>query len=472
MKLAENENRTGGLPHPQRMPSRTHTALMLAGILVPLAFLWGCAGVVTGQNTKPSPPPNTYSISGTISPAVGGNGATVTLSGAASGTTTANSSGNYTFTGMANGSYTVTPSHSGYTFNPSKQSVTVSGANVGGVNFTATAQVGSTFSLSGKISPVAGGSGATVTLSGAASATTTADSSGNYTFTGMANGSYTVSPSHTGYTFNPTSLSAVVNGANITGLNFTATAQTFSISGTISPAAGGNGATVTLGGPVTATTTANSSGNYSFSGLANGGYSVTPSRTGYTFSPTVQAVTVNGSNITGVDFTATAQVGPTFSISGTISPTTGGAGATVILSGVAGATGTTNNLGNYTFTGLSNGSYTVTPNNTGFTFTPTSQNVSVNGANITGLNFTAAAQQPHSVALTWNASTSTVSGYNVYRSTVSGSSYVKMNSSLNASLSFTDANVQNGTTYFYVTTAVDASGNESGFSNEVSAAIP
>jgi fibronectin type 3 domain-containing protein len=74
--------------------------------------------------------------------------------------------------------------------------------------------------------------------------------------------------------------------------------------------------------------------------------------------------------------------------------------------------------------------------------------------------------------LTWNASTSTVSGYNVYRSTVSGSSYVKMNSSLNASLSFTDANVQNGTTYFYVTTAVDASGNESGFSNEVSAAIP
>jgi fibronectin type 3 domain-containing protein len=76
------------------------------------------------------------------------------------------------------------------------------------------------------------------------------------------------------------------------------------------------------------------------------------------------------------------------------------------------------------------------------------------------------------VALTWNASTSTVSGYNVYRSTVSGSSYTKINSSLVTTLSYTDSTVQNGTTYFYVTTAVDSSGFESADSNEVSAAIP
>ena len=78
----------------------------------------------------------------------------------------------------------------------------------------------------------------------------------------------------------------------------------------------------------------------------------------------------------------------------------------------------------------------------------------------------------HSVALTWNASTSTVSGYNVYRSTVSGSGYTKINSSLVALLTYTDSTVQSGTTYFYVTTAVDSSGNESVHSNEVSAAIP
>jgi fibronectin type 3 domain-containing protein len=65
-----------------------------------------------------------------------------------------------------------------------------------------------------------------------------------------------------------------------------------------------------------------------------------------------------------------------------------------------------------------------------------------------------------------------VSGYNVYRSTVSGSGYVKLNSSLVATLTYTDSTVQSGTTYFYVTTAVDSSGNESVHSNEVSAPIP
>jgi hypothetical protein len=78
----------------------------------------------------------------------------------------------------------------------------------------------------------------------------------------------------------------------------------------------------------------------------------------------------------------------------------------------------------------------------------------------------------HSVALTWNASTSTVSGYNVYRSTVSGSAYTKINSALVAGLSYSDATVQNSTTYYYVTASVDSGGIESSYSNEVSAPIP
>jgi fibronectin type 3 domain-containing protein len=76
------------------------------------------------------------------------------------------------------------------------------------------------------------------------------------------------------------------------------------------------------------------------------------------------------------------------------------------------------------------------------------------------------------VALNWNASSSTVAGYNVYRGTVSGGPYAKINSSLVVVLDYTDSNVQSGTTYYYVTTAVDSSGNESVFSNEVSGTIP
>jgi hypothetical protein len=78
----------------------------------------------------------------------------------------------------------------------------------------------------------------------------------------------------------------------------------------------------------------------------------------------------------------------------------------------------------------------------------------------------------HSVALTWNASTSSVSGYNVYRSTVSGGPYTKINSSMLGALNYSDSTVQSGTTYYYVTTSIDSINNESVHSNEVSATVP
>jgi hypothetical protein len=78
----------------------------------------------------------------------------------------------------------------------------------------------------------------------------------------------------------------------------------------------------------------------------------------------------------------------------------------------------------------------------------------------------------HTVALSWNASTSTVVGYNVYRSTVSGGPYTKINASPVSPLTFTDTTVQHATTYYYVTTAVDSTGAESVYSNEVAVSIP
>jgi len=76
------------------------------------------------------------------------------------------------------------------------------------------------------------------------------------------------------------------------------------------------------------------------------------------------------------------------------------------------------------------------------------------------------------VLLTWTPSTTAVSGYNVYRSTVSGSGYAKINAGLVGSTSYTDTNVQSGTTYYYVTTSVDSSGNESTDSNQASTLVP
>jgi uncharacterized repeat protein (TIGR01451 family) len=88
--------------------------------------------VVYSNNLGP-----TWSISGTINPAANASGATVTLSGAGNRTVTADSSGNYTFANLLNGSYTIQPSKSGFTFSPTSQPVTISGANVTGANFTA-----------------------------------------------------------------------------------------------------------------------------------------------------------------------------------------------------------------------------------------------------------------------------------------------------------------------------------------------
>src|SRR5258708_24229932 len=65
--------------------------------------------------------------------------------------------------------------------------------------------------------------------------------------------------------------SALLNGCAGAGVarNSTSTSS-FSISGTINPAAGGSGAALTLGGAARATTTADSSGRYHFSGLTKG----------------------------------------------------------------------------------------------------------------------------------------------------------------------------------------------------------
>jgi fibronectin type 3 domain-containing protein len=88
------------------------------------------------------------------------------------------------------------------------------------------------------------------------------------------------------------------------------------------------------------------------------------------------------------------------------------------------------------------------------------------------LSGTGAQAVSHSVAITWTASTSVVTGYNVYSSTVSGGPYSKLNSSPVAGTSYTDTTVQASQTYFYVVTSVDSNGVESAFSTEVSASVP
>jgi hypothetical protein len=78
----------------------------------------------------------------------------------------------------------------------------------------------------------------------------------------------------------------------------------------------------------------------------------------------------------------------------------------------------------------------------------------------------------HSVSLTWDPSTSQVNGYNVYRSSTTGGPYAKVNSGLDPGTSYTDSTVAASHIYYYVTTAVNSSGQESSYSNQVQVSIP
>jgi hypothetical protein len=79
----------------------------------------------------------------------------------------------------------------------------------------------------------------------------------------------------------------------------------------------------------------------------------------------------------------------------------------------------------------------------------------------------------HSVSLSWTASSSgNIAGYNVFRSTTSGGSYTQINSSLVTTIPYVDTNVTAGQTYYYVTTAVDTSNNQSVYSNQAQATVP
>ncbi len=150
--------------------------------------------------------------------------------------------------------------------------------------------------------------GVTINLTGAATASATTGAGGNFGFMGQSNGSYTVTPSKAGYTFTPSSLAVNVSGANVTGINFTAAVYappTYTISGAVSGAVLSN-IIITLSGDGSATTTTNASGNYSFSSIADGSYTVTPTFAGCTFNPVNSAVVVSEANVPNTNFVATA----------------------------------------------------------------------------------------------------------------------------------------------------------------------
>lgn len=116
---------------------------------------------------------------------------------------------------------------------------------------------------------------------------------------------------------------------------------------------------------------------------------------------------------------------------------------------------------------------TFTPQSTGAkSGTASFTSDAANSPTVLSVSGTGTAPAQHSVLLSWTASVSpNITGYNVYRSATAGGPYSKI-SSLDPNTNYTDSTVTNGSTYYYVTTAVDSNSQESTHSNEAQAVIP
>ncbi|HUN53646.1 MAG TPA: hypothetical protein VMU29_00670 [Smithella sp.] len=167
------------------------------------------------------------------------------------------------------------------------------------------------------------------------------------------------------------------------------------------------GITINLTGAATASTTTDSSGNYSFTNQENGNYTVTPYLDGYTFNPTSTAVTISGASVTGVNFTSTHSG---YGISGTITGAVAANVTVTVVNLLNASPTTTDSDGNYTLRSinLSNNTYIVQPSLTGYKFNPYTHAVPMDNASVTGIDFVSSVTYTGGSATgtyTWDAST-------------------------------------------------------------------
>jgi len=301
-------------------------ALFLSGLVM------SCGGGAGGGSSSGGAK---YTLSGTVS-GTDQQGVMITLSGAGTRTTTTNTGGAYSFGGLANGYYTVTASRANYKFTPASQMVPVNYANAVGTTIVSE----NAFTLAGHVADgsAVATTGVTMTLTGtglASALTATTDGSGNYTYSAVP-GDYTVTPGKnsiydaglhtlTTYSFAPPSQPVTIIDLNIPDVNFVTTVTTtnaYNVSGKIIAGSKSlttdpfilEGVTVFLGDPLFITaiwTTTDVNGNYTFTGVPNGDYAIKASyrsgscpapHTTYSFSPSTQAITVNGADFAVSDF--------------------------------------------------------------------------------------------------------------------------------------------------------------------------
>jgi hypothetical protein len=329
-----------------------------------------------------------HSVSGSVltSAGAGVSGVAVSCSG---GSATTGAGGTFTIDGLADGSYTLTPSKSGYRFSPATRSVTLSGSNVSGQDFTgsvyaindafasATVLTGSSGSAAGSTVNATKEAGEPLHAGNAGGASVwfdwTAPQSGTVRFTTAGSSFDTLLAVYTGSVVGALTSAASNDdtaGLHTSAITFTAHGGTTyhiaidgwggatgtyalswatvrSVSGSVLTSAGAGipGVLVSCSG---GSATTGGDGAFTIDGLADGSYTLTPSKAGYYFTPATRAVTVSGASLTGQGFTgstvasndafasATVLSDPAGTVSGSTALATTETGEPAYPAGVAG----------------------------------------------------------------------------------------------------------------------------------------
>lgn len=160
----------------------------------------------------------------------------------------------------------------------------------------------------------------------------------------------------------------------------------YTLSGAVNGTVAANVA-ITLSGASAANTTTASDGTYSFSGLAAGTYTVTPSLSGNSFNPSSTGIKISDTDVTFIDFTSSTG-GLNFTVAGVVSGAVeSGVGVELSVGGTVTGTTYTASNGTYSLIFTNGDNIVITPVLTGYTFTPA--NLAYNDviANVTGANF-------------------------------------------------------------------------------------
>lgn len=233
--------------------------------------------------------------------------------------------------------------------------------------------------------------------------------------------------------------------------------------------------------------TSNTAISWLVDGTAGGASAIgTISSTGLYTAPSAMpstAIVVTAQSSAQPTATASASVqltAPTVSVS--LSPASASVTEGQTQQFSAQVSGTTNTAVNWFVSGIAGGNSTVgTVNPSGVYTAPTNvpsgqvvvtAQSAASPSNSANASVTVLAPVAHFVDLSWNATTSTAAGYNIYRSTQSSGPFTKLNPSLNTATVYTDSSVVSGQRYYYAATSVDSNGVESSYSNIAQASIP